>query len=182
MPSLTALTRPRPLRIAGLAAVVLLLAGCAPDPAPTPTPAFASEEEAFAAAEATYRAYTDALNDVDYADPETFEPVYLLLSDTAAKSTRLAFSEFHAKGITSTGDTRFYLFSGVSADLAQGVIDANVCVDVSRVAVVDATGASIVSAERPPQQPMGVTFVAHSKADNLTISALHASEEFTCAP
>ncbi len=37
---------------------------------------FASEEEAFAAAEETYRAYVDALNQVDLSDPETFEAVY----------------------------------------------------------------------------------------------------------
>ncbi|HOQ22628.1 MAG TPA: hypothetical protein PLN62_09415, partial [Microbacterium sp.] len=54
-----------------------LVTGCAPEPAPTPTPTgFASDDEAFAAAEATYRAYVDALNAVDLSDPATFEPVY----------------------------------------------------------------------------------------------------------
>ncbi|MET0860918.1 MAG: hypothetical protein ABW091_07810, partial [Microbacterium sp.] len=53
------------------------LSGCTPQPAPTPTPTgFATEDEAFAAAEETYRAYVDALNQVDLSDPETFEPVY----------------------------------------------------------------------------------------------------------
>ena len=44
-------------------AVVGALVGCAPSSEPTPTPTgFASEAEAFEAAEATYRAYVDATN------------------------------------------------------------------------------------------------------------------------
>ena len=53
--------------------LAVLMSGCAADPSvePTPTPTFANEDEAFAAAEATYRAYVDALNQVDLADPAT---------------------------------------------------------------------------------------------------------------
>jgi hypothetical protein len=59
---------------ATLALALALTTACAPDPAPTPSPTgFASQEEAFAAAEATYRAYVDALNAVDLSDPATFE-------------------------------------------------------------------------------------------------------------
>ena len=60
-----------------LALVVGLATGCQPEPSPSPSgPAFANEEAAFAAAEETYRAYVDALNQVDLSDPETFEAVY----------------------------------------------------------------------------------------------------------
>jgi hypothetical protein len=57
-----------------LAAAVLLV-GCAPQPDATPTPSatalpFATDKEAFAAAEATYRAYVDAQNGVVISDPE----------------------------------------------------------------------------------------------------------------
>ncbi len=64
--------------LALVAMVAPVVAGCAPDPAPAPTTAvsFSSEEEAFAAAEETYRAYVDALNQVDLSDPGTFEAVY----------------------------------------------------------------------------------------------------------
>ena len=50
------------------AALVLALAlgmttACQPEPAPSPSaPVFATEDEAFAAAEETYRGYVDALN------------------------------------------------------------------------------------------------------------------------
>ena len=56
-----------------LAASVVALTGClgsAPDPTPTPTAVFTSEEEAFAAAEETYRAYIDAVN-ARRADPRS---------------------------------------------------------------------------------------------------------------
>ena len=59
-----------------LACVLITTTGCFAQPDPEPTPLFSSEEEAFAAAEATYRAYVDALNQVDLSDPETFEEVY----------------------------------------------------------------------------------------------------------
>ena len=60
-----------------LAIVLGMATGCQPEPEPSPTgPVFATEEEAFAAAEETYRAYVDALNQVDLSDPETFEAVY----------------------------------------------------------------------------------------------------------
>src|SRR5688500_5990965 len=66
----------RSVALAAPALVTGLLAGCAGDPEPAETThGFASEEEAFAAAEETYRAYVDALNQVDLSDPETFEPV-----------------------------------------------------------------------------------------------------------
>ncbi len=76
-----------------LAMVVPLATGCQPDPAPSPTgPAFATEEEAFAAAEETYRAYVDALNQVDLSDPETFEAVYAWTTGDANASERKTLS------------------------------------------------------------------------------------------
>ena len=59
-----------------LACVIMTTTGCFAQPDPEPTPLFSSEEEAFAAAEETYRSYVDALNQVDLSDPETFEEVY----------------------------------------------------------------------------------------------------------
>lgn len=62
----------------GAVLAVVLVSGCTPTPEPTPTPTgFANEEEAFRAAEETYRAYVDALNEVDLADPATFEPLFV---------------------------------------------------------------------------------------------------------
>ena len=73
-----------------LALALGLTTGCQPEPRRHPSaPAFANEEEAFAAAEETYRAYVDALNQVDLSDPETFEAVYAWTTgDANAESGR----------------------------------------------------------------------------------------------
>ena len=64
--------------IAAAAAVVVMLSGCVAEPAPSPTPTspFASEEEAFAAAEDTTRAYVDANNGVKDFDVWSFYAEY----------------------------------------------------------------------------------------------------------
>lgn len=182
------MTRPHSLStrsLAALAVSLVLLTGCTadlkPSPSPTPTPLFASKKDAFAAAEATYRAYNDALNLVDFADPHTFEAVFALLSADASASTRKAFSEFHAEQVRSVGETTFDSFAGTSADLFRGKVDANVCVDVSGVDVLDESGASIVSPERPARQPMRVRFLARSGEPRMTITDIYPSDEFTCA-
>ena len=68
-------------------------------------PLFTSEADAFAAAEETYRAYVDALNQVDLSDPETFEDVYAWTTGDANADARETFSQMHADGWTVQGDT-----------------------------------------------------------------------------
>lgn len=131
-------------------ATTLLVAGlaaCAPSPAPTPSPTptgFASEEEAFAAAEATYRAYVDALNDVDLSDPATFEPVYALLDGEALASEKKTLTQMHADDWTVSGTT-------VVPSIFEGEDPGRilVCQDVSDVDVVDGQGESRVAVDRP---------------------------------
>lgn len=172
------------MRAAAALATLLLLTGCTPDPqpSPTPTPLFASEDEAFAAAEATYRGYTDALNQVDFADPKTFEAVYAHLAGNAATSTRKSFSEFHAEHIRSVGSTTFDSFTPISSDPQRGEVRAHVCVDVSKVEVLDASGSSLVSKDRPARQPMDLSFGVRPDRRTIAITAMQASEDFTCAP
>lgn len=166
-----------------IAAVAVMLAGCAPTPTPTPTPtaAFASEEEAFAAAEETYRAYTDAVNQVDFSDPSTFDGVYVHLSSSSAASTRKVFSEFHAAKVRTVGLTQYDSFAGIAVDLTSGTITAGVCVDVSQVDVVDESGISIVSPDRPTRQPMLIAFERTRDAGGLTIASQNPADDFTCA-
>ncbi|MCM3696431.1 hypothetical protein [Microbacterium oleivorans] len=137
-------------RCAALLATTVLaaaLAACAPASAPTPTPTptgFASEEEAFAAAEATYRAYVDALNRVDLSDPATFEPVYSLLDGEALASEKKTLTQMHADGWRVSGETEVPSIS--AGEMPAQIL---VCQDVSGVAVVDAAGQSRVSPDRP---------------------------------
>ncbi|WP_235562488.1 hypothetical protein [Microbacterium sp. Root1433D1] len=144
-----------------MVSIVVMLAGCAPTPEPTPTPtaAFASEEEAFAAAEETYRAYTDALNAVDLDDPATFEPVFDLTSGDFEAADRQTLSELHAEKYAFTGQMTVVRFNGISSHSSFEQVEASVCVDVSGSDVVDESGNSVTSPDRPDMNPLRVTFV-----------------------
>lgn len=159
--------------------MVAVLSGCTPEPEPTPTPtaAFASEEEAFAAAEEVYAAYVSALNAVDFSTPGSFESVYSLLTGDAESSVRKSFSEFHAEGVSVSGTTEYEMFTGASFDSSSVV--ANVCLDVTNVVVSDSSGESLVSPDRPNKQPMSITFSVGGQ-DRLLISSMMASDELSC--
>lgn len=155
-------------RIAAVAAVACgaaLLSACTPAPAPSPTPTAMTRTEAFTAAEATYRAYIDALNEVDLSDPATFEDVYRWETGDALASAKKSFSAMHADGWQVAGKTTATLIapSTVMADQGKTTTLA-VCVDVSRVALVDRNGTSVVAPDRKPVQPMQVT-VSYRTAD-----------------
>ncbi len=142
------------------AVLVLGLAGCGtPEPAePTPTPAFSSEAEAFAAAEETYRAYVEALNQVDLSNPNTFELVYELTAGDANAGVRKTFSRMHAEGLTVSGPTIATLVEPRQMGGNNPTfVELNVCLDVSGVTVTDESGASTVSPDRPDVQSVMVT-------------------------
>lgn len=140
--------------------VTACVVGCAPQSAPSPSPSgtaspFSSDAEAFAAAEATYRAYVDALNQVDLAKPDTFEAVYELTNGDANEKARAEFSSLQAQGLVVGGSTRV---ASVEASAASTVDEVQllVCADVSQVTLTDANGQSKVSPDRPPVQPLTV--------------------------
>ncbi|GAA1671989.1 hypothetical protein [Microbacterium lacus] len=165
-------------------AVTLGATACQPEPTPTPTgPAFASEDEAFAAAEETYRAYVDALNQVDLSDPETFEAVYAWTTGEANAGARKSFSEMHAEGWTVSGVSAFDGFtpSAFSPSTPTSIVTAEVCLDVSNVDVTDASGQSVVPESRKDRQPAIVTFAAADSATSLAISTSEATESAACS-
>lgn len=145
-------------RVARLLAVVALVgaaAGCTPSPTPSPTsPAPLTDEEAFAAAEETYRAYVDALNQVDLSDPATFEPVYALTTGEANASARESLTQMNADGWSVSGESSVISIAPRERDVDLASID--ICVDVSRVELTDADGVSVVSPDRPDRQAMTV--------------------------
>lgn len=167
--------RPHPPRsasvvIAALVATALMtatLTGCGPAaPTPTPTPTgFASEEEAFAAAEATYRAYVDALNQVDLSDPTTFEEVYRWTTGDANAAVRESFSQMHADNWSVSGDSIVTLVEPSPTRTSKGIAPVlAVCVDVSGVDVANASGVSQVEATRNDIQALTVTLTTSEKA------------------
>jgi len=165
----------------GLAAAAVT--GCSPHPEPAvPTPAFSSEEEAFAAAEETYRAYVDALNQVDLSDPATFEDVYAWTTGDANANERKTLSSMHADGWTVSGHTQIDSFEGdVFSRETESLITARVCSDISRVQVTDANGESVVAADRPNVYALDVVFVEErSTPTRLAIASSNAIEDDSC--
>ena len=169
----------------GLAAVLVcataLVAGCAPQPDPTPTQtaAFASEDEAFAAAEETYRAYVDALNNVDLSDPATFEDVYKWETGDALADEKKSLTQMHADawvmdGVTKPGRATLVEYSPRSNEL----ITIHVCMDVGDVKVQDADGNSLVSDTRPDVQPLEVALELEAASrTELVISRTAGSDQ-----
>lgn len=152
--------RTRPALVA--VALAVLLTACTPQPGPSLSPSttgFANEEEAFAAAEATYRAYVDALNQVDLADPATFEPVYAWLTGDALAEEKKSLTGMHAAGLVVGGTSRAVLVHPLMDLLVEETAQLAICLDVSAVTLVDAEGVSAVSPERPNVQSMTVTLV-----------------------
>jgi hypothetical protein len=186
--------RPHPPRsasvvIAALVATALMtatLTGCGPAaPTPTPTPTgFASEEEAFAAAEATYRAYVDALNQVDLSDPTTFEEVYRWTTGDANAAVRESFSQMHADNWSVSGDSIVTLVEPIAVRDGSDEVALAVCLDVSDVQVTDPIGESMVSPSRGQVQTMTVT-VERSEAlpTEFTVARIEGREgEPACGP
>ncbi|MFG6401101.1 hypothetical protein [Microbacterium sp. P04] len=159
-----------------LAGLIGLMSGCVGEPTPTETtPTFSSEEEAYAAAEETYRAYVDALNQVDLSDPETFEPVFALTTGDANANARKTFSEMHANGWIVGGDSVATVVE--HAGVESGAPALAVCLDVSSVTVTDQSGASVVAADRGDVQSMKIlTSISSSSPTGLALDAIDARE------
>lgn len=159
-------------------ALAVGLAACQPEPEPSPTgPVFASEEEAFAAAEQTYRAYVDALNQVDLSDPETFEAVYAWTTGEFRADEKKTFSTMHADGWVVSGESVITRIDFLAAATSRGQVSIGACVDVSSVTLVDAAGASQVSADRPDAQSTAVQLVASSSSSTgLLIAEVEGAE------
>ncbi|WP_136025455.1 MULTISPECIES: hypothetical protein [unclassified Microbacterium] len=164
-----------------MVAVAVTLAGCAPTPAPTPTPtaAFASEEEAFAAAEATFEEYVRALNAIDTADPATFERLFDLSSGSVEKADRENFSRMRSEGKVIGGATRALSFKGVHSAPPFDSVTATLCLDVSQVTILNPDGSSAVSPDRPDVYGLEVTFRAPDR-HGLLVDSAASSEEVQC--
>lgn len=165
-----------------LALAASALSACAPTPEPTPTPtaAFASEEEAFAAAEEVYRDYNDALSKVDTSDPDTFEPLYALTTGGVNGADRESFSKMHAEGYVVSGTTQIIEFNGISATTTLDEIVAQTCLDVSDVTVVDSAGVSQVNPNRPGSYALELTFVSQPDQHGLLLDSAKPIEDPKC--
>lgn len=158
-------------------AVTLGATACKPEPTPTPTgPAFASEDEAFAAAEETYRAYVDALNQVDLSDPETFEAVYAWTTGEANAGEKKSLTTMAADGWSVSGATRVTSIDDLSFEAEANEIVLEVCTDVSSVNVLDQNANSVVSPDRPDKQAGVVTLNPGPSPTDLLIAKIEGGD------
>lgn len=148
-----------PLLVAFSAAAALALTACVPGSSVTPA-VFPDEQAAFAAAERTYRAYVDALNDVDVADRDSWDQVFVYTRGDQQTTDRLGFNQYYTEGLSVTGDTVIALLQPSTWSESRGVATLAVCVDISGVDLLDADGRSIVPPERTTVQSLDVTLLS----------------------
>lgn len=159
----------------------LMLTGCgagSPPPAvsgsPTSTTTPDADDEAFRAAEATYRAYVDALNAVDLSDPATFEPVFALTTGEVNEADRRNLARYHSAGLSLRGTSEVVSIQSARTTDAGGV-SLLVCLNVASVELIAVDGSSVVDADRAPLQSLLVT-VAEGPQSPLVDKIQGASE------
>ncbi|GGM53279.1 hypothetical protein [Microbacterium saperdae] len=160
MPRLHSAHRP-PLAVCFIALSAVGILGCSPipEPEPSPTPAFASEEEAFAAAEETYRAYIDAGN-ARISGSSTPDP-RLLLTGSALEADIDTANLLSEKDLHLEGEASLASFTGTSTLLSSSpeVVSATVCIIAANTRLVDVEGNDVTPADRPDASSLEVTFV-----------------------
>ncbi|WP_417564756.1 hypothetical protein [Microbacterium sp.] len=167
--------RRRPLAAALLCAAlsVAVLTACAPQAEPTPTPHFTSDQQAYAAAEQTYRNYIDALNKVDLSDPATFEDVYKWETGKALAADKKNLTKYHADRSTIEGESVVTRLLPESRSEDYSSVQIEGCVDVSSVIVRDAEGRSLVSPDRVSVQSITVVVTRWpSSSTHFLVSAI----------
>jgi hypothetical protein len=157
---------PKLLVAAGAVALILTMTGCGDPPppvTPTPTssaaPVFASDEEALAAAEESYRAYTEVADQIFHeggADPDRLTAV---ATGDFLDASIAGFENVREKGWHSIGHSTFDSLELQRIDSSpSGIVSAYLCGDVSGVEVVDSDGVSVVAADRPDRTYFEVIF------------------------
>lgn len=170
---------------AALVVAALLTSGCgSPAAPPTPDPTASSsspiddDAAAFAAAEATYRAYVDALNAVDLSDPATFEPVYALTTGEMRATEESNLVSLHTRGVTKEGQTDVL---DVIPDQTDGTVATLfACLDVSRVTLLDRDGSSLVEDDRADVQQFSLRLERGADGSWLLNDAAGYSEGPAC--
>ncbi|MCB1282027.1 MAG: hypothetical protein KDB18_10950 [Salinibacterium sp.] len=172
--------RPAATFAAGLA-VVLLLAGCmppdpiiTPEPGPGATPVFASDEEALAAATDAYAKYRSVLDEIFTKGGNDLSKLATVATGDQLQVEMSSFAEIKNRGLHSTGGTTFTTqglqqYDPGSPD-GHSIVVAYICEDVSSVDVLNSSGESVVSPDRPDTSLYEVAFDLDSGGQQLLVS------------
>ena len=147
---------------------VIGLAACTPvpTPEPTPTPLFASEAEAFKAAEQVYRDYVVAENAAQNGD-QTVDPQTFLIGialEEDLKSKRAS----NGKDVLATGEVIVIRFTATSYDPKSDGVGAAVCLDISGTRFHDQAGRDVTPAGRKPIVSLDVELTPDRKSLKIT--------------
>ncbi len=155
-------------------ACALVVSGCTPpqsSPTPTPSPAatpvFASDAEALAAATAAYKKYILVSNLVAHSGGAQPDRISSVATGEVLRDDLSTFARFRSQMLRGTGSATFRNFRIQSTDVSTGAIGAYVCLDVSDTDVVDAKGASTLTADRVTVVPFELKFERGSGEDLL---------------
>lgn len=125
-----------------------LLVGCTPELSPTPSPSpstepvFASEEEALAAAEATYAEFLATMDAIFADGGRTPERLLQVSSDEVYAHEASGFANMRSEGRSGTGHVTFSMKLQSFTD--SGTVTTYVCEDISETDILDEHGVSQV--------------------------------------
>lgn len=163
--------------LAGGAAAIALTAcvACTPTPAPGPTPTgFASAEEAFAAAEATYRAYSDSLNarrrdKSALPDPDSF------LTGSALEGSIRGADRLREAGLRVEGESAITRVLPRSANHSTATL--TVCIDSSTTRVLNENNLEVTPSDRSAISALEIEVVRTVERDLIFRSERTAEDE-----
>ncbi|MGK3952773.1 hypothetical protein ACLKM7_10680 [Microbacterium sp. I2] len=136
---------------------------------------FASEAEAFAAAEETYRAYIDAVN-ARWANAQSSPAPDQFLIGEALETELEVEREFAEAGIRIVGENTVERVDRISARPAEGAVVLDVCVNAEQSRVLNASDQDVTPADRAPRVLVRVDF-AHVGSDTLIERSITAKED-----
>ena len=156
---------------------VIGLSACTPvpTPEPTPTPLFASEAEAFKAAERVYRDYVDAANAQQNGAMDV-DPQEYLAGAALADDVR-SVRDFEKSGLKITGTSAIKYFRAQSFEPKTDGVESLACLDVSQSRVVDSAGVDVTPNNR--QSLVGLSVRMAPGRSGLKIVSL-APNELSC--
>jgi hypothetical protein len=158
-------------RLVALSAAALMTVaalGACTQPSPEPsrstapavkhTPAFASDADALKAATDAYAAYLKMSDTIAHDGGANPERIAAYASGRALERALADVKEYRARGVHTTGNTRFDSARLQSVDVGPPVsIVVYLCDDVSDVDVLNRDGQSLVNPDRTARTPFEVT-------------------------
>lgn len=154
---------------AGAAVLLVVLAGCdeppphvTPVPTPSVTAVFASDEEALAAAEESYRAYLAVSDQILHEGGTNSDRISPYVTSSELANTLEGFSKIQMASLHTQGATHF---DNMTLErYGPSDVDVYVCLDVAEVRVLDASGADVTPTERVDRLPLELGFVAYGSS------------------